>query len=211
MTFPTDQDRNIVIPAVLRNGQWQPLYGGLMPKLKEGTLAEITLPEHGFANRSDLARFNLEDKIEIQPTGSSLWAVMSPNYGMGGPAIGIPRWATIRPQDGLENSNLVEFQITEGLTLHLRGTKHAQLEPCRCKLEGFPDELTVLSINQAYTRLSERYESTRKSHAGNVFTKVFFLEGNHLLPLEELRIREVIKLEKRLHQQSGGPPLITIQ
>jgi hypothetical protein len=114
-----------------------------------------------FENNPDLVRFNLEDTVTLLPAGSTLWAMMSPNHGMGGPRI---------------------------------GTKLAQLEPCECELEGFP-------------RLSERYESTRKSHSGNVFTKVFFMEGNRLLPLEELRVREVAKLEKRLYQQSGELPL----
>jgi hypothetical protein len=207
MSFPTEQEKSVVIPAVLRKGVWHPLYGGPMPKLKEGTFAEITLPEHGFEDPAELQRFNLEDTITILAEGSPLWAVMSPNYGMGGPALGIPKWAKFRPQDGLENLNLVEFQISEDLSLHLRGTKHAQLEPCQCKLEGFPPDISVLSINQAYTRLSEKFEPRRKSHAGNVFTRVFYLDGTLLLPLEELRTREVSKLEKRLYHQSGELPL----
>ncbi|MCF7730237.1 MAG: hypothetical protein K9N23_01055 [Akkermansiaceae bacterium] len=106
---------------------------------------------------------------------------ITPNHGMGGPRIGIPKFAQTRPQDGLDRVNLVEFKILEDLQLHLRGTKHAQLQPCQCDLEGFPDDVAILSINQAYTRLSERHESKRKSHSGNVFTLVYFHDGKLLL------------------------------
>ncbi len=173
----------------------------------EGTLADIVVPEYAFEKADELQRFNLEDTVTVLPAESLLFAMMSPHHGMGGPRIGIPSAAHTRPQDGLENANLVAFAIREDLKLHLRGTKLAQLEPCECELEGFPEDLAVTSINQAYTRLSERYEPTRKSHSGNVFTKVFFMKGNLLLPLAELRVREVARLEKRLYQQSGELPL----
>ncbi len=207
MNFPNEQDKNVVIPAVFRKGAWHPLYGGPMPAFKEGTLAEITLPEHGFEKPEELQRFNLEDEVVILPSGSPLWAVMSPHHGMGGPGLGKPKYAQTRPQDGLNRVNLVEFKILENLQLHLRGTKHAQLQPCRCELEGFPEDVAVLSVNQAYTRLSEKHEPKRKSHSGNVFTQVYFLDGKLLLPLEEARKREVINLEKKLFQQSGELPL----
>lgn len=202
MSFYTDHDKNIVIPAVLRKGVWQPFYGGGMPKLKEGALADIVVPEQAFKNADELQRFNLEDTVTLLPGGSRLFAMMSRNHLMRGPQIGSPSSAHIRPQDGLGNANLVAFAIKQDLKLHLRGTKLAQLEPCECELEGFPENLAVLIINQGYTRLSERYEPTRKSHSGNVFPEVFFMERNRLLPLVELRVRAVTELEKRLYQQS---------
>ena len=56
------------------------------------------------------------------------------------------------------------------------------------------------SINQAYTRLSERYEPRRKSHAGNVFQQVLFetTPGGHVRPLDDLRLKAVIKSGKKL-------------
>jgi hypothetical protein len=74
-------------------------------------------------------------------------------------------------------------------------------------LKDFPEDVAVLSINQAYTRLSEKHEPKRKSHAGNVFAQVYFFDGKFLLPLEEARKREVIKLDKKLFHQSGELPL----
>jgi hypothetical protein len=134
MSFPTDTEKRVLIPAIYHKGGWMPFYGGEMPKLKEGTHADIYVPEEAFTNLDEIMRFNIDEIVTILPAGSHLWAMMSPNHGMGGPGLGIPQWAKTRPQDGLENFNLVEFQISEGLTLHLRGTKHAQLGPCQCNL-----------------------------------------------------------------------------
>lgn len=209
MSFPTDNDKRVLIPAVYNKGVWQPFYGGEMPKIKEGTLADIYVPEAAFTNPEEINRFNIDEIVTILPAGSPLWAMMSPNHGMGGTGRGIPKWAVSRHRDGLETSNLVQFKIDEDLRLHLRGTKQAQLEPCACLLECFPEDLSVLSINQAYTRLSEKYEPTRKSHAGNVFTKVFYCEGKTMLPIDELRIRSVVELEKRFWTQSGQLPLLS--
>lgn len=207
MSFPTDTEKRVLIPAIYHKGGWMPFYGGEMPKLKEGTHADIYVPEEAFANLDEIMRFNIDEIVTILPAGSPLWAMMSPNHGMGGPGLGVPKWAVSRHRDGLENANLVQFKIQEDLRLHLRGTKLAQLEPCACLLDGFSEEPSVLSINQAYSRLSEKFERSRKSHAGNVFTKVFYCESKMLLPIDELRIRAVIELEKRLWSQSGQLPL----
>lgn len=200
---PFGEEKTVVIPAQWNHGKWVPFYGGEMPNLKEGTLAEFTVPQASFTDPKELQRFNVEGVEVILSAGSTLWAAMSPNFGMGGPGKGIPDKVRMRPQDNLGTLNLVSFQIVEDLKLHLRGTKQAQLENCRCVLEGFPADLDVLSINQAYTRLSERFEPGRRSHTGNVFDKVFCLDGDTLIPLDELRARAFSKLEKRLFHESG--------
>lgn len=96
--------------------------------------------------------------------------------------------------------------LEQDLVLRLRGTKLAELEECSCRLDTPTGEL-VSSVNQAYTRLSEHYESWRKAHTGNVFTKVYFLEENCVLPLDVLRQRATSKLEDKLFLRSGELPL----
>ena len=206
MSFPSDEEKTLIIPARWMNGEWKPFYGGSMPKLNEGTLAEIIVPQAAFIDSSEIRRFSIEDEIVIQKAGSTLWAAMSPNFGMGGPKLGFPANVRTRPQDGLEKVNLVGFLIEEDLLLRLRGTKKALLENCRCKLEELPPEVLVQSVNQAYTRLSERYEAKRTSHTGNVFDKVFCRDAGLLVPLDELRQQAVANLEKRLFLESGEFP-----
>ena len=54
-----------------------PFYGGEMPKLKEGTHADIYVPEEAFTNPDEIMRFNIDEIVTILPAGSPLWAMMS--------------------------------------------------------------------------------------------------------------------------------------
>lgn len=67
----------------------------------------------------------------------------------------------------------------------LRGTKTANLKKCKCDIPSL--DLEVNSINQAYTKISEKYEPSRASHAGNVFRKVFYRDGKKWIKLDDKR------------------------
>lgn len=201
MTLNSDTDKRVLIPVEWKSGKWQPLDGSEMPVLAEGTLADLTVPHHAFIQPRDISRFSTETVVEILPAGSYLWALISTNHGVSG--LGDPLLKGLPARHAAENSSfLVRFSIKEPLNLRLRGTKPAQLEPCPCQLPGFPEDLDVGSINQAYTRLSERYEPRRKSHAGNVFQQVLFetTPGGPVRPLDDLRLKAVIESEKKLQE-----------
>lgn len=200
--FPEHQ-KTVVIPVVWKEGKWEPSYGGEMPEIREGTTADLTLSAGALKDENEIKRLSFEKVVEILPAGSLLWARMSRAHYRGERKKGVPKGFHSRREERLEEAVLVPFFLDEPLKLLLRGTKPAQLTPCKCYAEDLPSESELLSVNQAYTRLSERFETTRRSHSGNVFTKVCFTdEENYILPLDFLRKKELRKFENYLEAQS---------
>lgn len=188
MLTPQSNERRVLIPVRWSGGEWKVLDDCSMPELADGTIGELSVPSSAFLNPKDTKPFLDESYVEIRPAGTMLWASISSNHG--GPGMHELVRLGLPTKRSHENGYfMVGFLIKEPLMLRLRGTKHASLEPCSCDLPDFQQDIAVGSINQAYTRLSERYEPQRRSHAGNVFQKVFFESTNgSLKPLEDLRV-----------------------
>jgi hypothetical protein len=91
-----------------------------------------------------------------------------------------------------------EIILEEPLELTFRGTKKPVLKDCRCTLPSL--KAKARSLNEAYTKLSEKYEPHRRGHGGNVFQKVFYLPpGQHnWQPLDELRLKKQIAFQETL-------------
>jgi hypothetical protein len=207
MSFPHDSETRVLIPVILSHGTFVPFYGGEMPELEEGTVADLWVPLHAFRKPAEARKFSTEEIVDLLPAGTPLWALVSRTHGVSGPEdpVLFGRPAIAGPDHG---KFLVEFTLRENLKLRLRGTKPGNLERCECLLPGFED-VAVTSLNQAYTRLSERYEPKRKSHTGNAFQVVFYRDpatGKHR-PLEELRIKAVRGWEAKMQLQVGRLPL----
>lgn len=200
----TDPTQRVVVPVTIRGGQIVPFYGGEMPKLREGAVVELITEEAAFMDRSELARFNKDEVREILPTGTEMYAVIARRDQQFHKVA--EKIDAFPPPGG--DTVLIPFKLAEPLRLHLRGTRKAELMSCLCDL-GIEGEELPTSVNQAYSRLSERYETWRRSHTGNVFTKVYFrLAGiNFARPLEDLRTASEAEAEKSLFHQSGVLPL----
>jgi len=58
---------------------------------------------------------------------------------------------------------------------------------------------TAISLNHAFTMLSEQYESHRLSHTGSAYTRVFYKEADgRWYPLSDLREGVLISAERQL-------------
>lgn len=76
----------------------------------------------------------------------------------------------------------------------------------RCELHGstvlLPSdfgEQTAVSLNHAFTLLSERYEKHRLSHTGNVYERFFYEESDkRWYPLDDLRKGVLVGAERKL-------------
>jgi hypothetical protein len=200
----TDPTQRVVVPVTIRGGQIVPFYGGEMPKLREGAVMDLITEEAAFLDRSELERFNKDDIREILPTGTEMYAVIARDDQKFHKVA--EKIAAFPPPGGA--TVLIPFKLAGPLRLHLRGTRKAELMSCLCDLGIEGDEFPT-SVNQAYSRLSEKYETWRRSHTGNVFTKVYFrVPGiNAARPLEDLRIACEAEAEKSLFHQSGVLPL----
>jgi hypothetical protein len=92
-----------------------------------------------------------------------------------------------------------EIEKGGGLWLRVRGLDKCELETGTVILpEEFEGE-TAVSLNHAFTRLSERYETHRIAHTGNVYEKVFYQEENERwYPLDDLRQGVLHEVERKL-------------
>ena len=170
----------IEIPVVVKNGKVEYLHG-VLPKLKEETIGRLFIPDHGFQNPKDVEQFLLTGKVELLPAKTPLRAPMKLRLGS---ALG-----DVRDE---------EIILEEPLELTFRGTKKPVLKDCRCTLPSL--KAKARSLNEAYTKLSEKYEPHRRGHGGNVFQKVFYLPpGQHnWQPLEELRQAKQNEFQEKL-------------
>jgi hypothetical protein len=82
----------------------------------------------------------------------------------------------------------VELVLDEPLNLRKRGSKSPRLEDVRCHVPALRDA-TYQSLNEAYRRISEVFEPTRRSAGGNVFLNVYYFDEDRSSwrPLGELR------------------------
>ena len=193
----------VIIPVMMRAGKLVPAYGGELPKLREGAAIDLVTEEGDFLNREELERYNKEDFPEILPAGSEMFAVIAhrdQTFHRVADKIDV-----LPPPGG--DTILIPFKLVEPLHLHLRGTRKAELMPCLCDL-GIEGVEFPASVNQAYSRLSERYELWRGSHTGNVFTKVYYRvpDTDTARPLEYLRESNEAFAEHSLFYPPSRPP-----
>jgi hypothetical protein len=86
-----------------------------------------------------------------------------------------------------------------GLWLLTRGIEAVGLGSTTISLPKEISRESVVSLNHAYTELSEVYEAWRISHTGNIYKRIFYLESDSKwYPLELLRNREIIQKEHNI-------------
>lgn len=79
------------------------------------------------------------------------------------------------------------------------GTKATGLMSSLIELPEFVSKEPAISLNHAFTLLSETYEPWRMSHTGNVYTRFLYRESNGLwFPLELLRHAELAQKEQEI-------------
>ena len=87
----------------------------------------------------------------------------------------------------------VEITLNADLWLQVRGDQEARLSSCPCNISALNKEAE--SLNQAFTLISEAYETKRLSHSGNVFERVYAQdERGNWQNLDEFRLRAIQRL-----------------
>ncbi len=197
---PFDPSKRVVVPVVFKEGKLTPFYGGAMPKIREGWVMDLVTEMDAFVHPADVARFQVLGEATLLKTGTTLFAAIGNRLR---DASKTPPHAKLNADPPLPvETILVPFILREDLKLHLRGTLPAELMPCLCEVD-VPKIEQPTSVNQAYTRLSEHYETWRRSHTGNVFDKVYFEEQGTARPLDVLRTRAEAVAEQQLFHRSG--------
>lgn len=158
-----------VLPVEFKNGTFVLKGGGKIPAIKEGARAEIVIPSFYIEDKKIKEEYNKEQIFLFFPAKTNLYVEL---YVRSFDDL------TDEEKDTLkfyQNRYLVEIELIDELNLKDRGTKYPRLEACKCKVVKLKD-FEAKSLNEIYSKLSQKYESHRMSHTGNVFDKIYYFE-----------------------------------
>jgi len=173
-------------------GRLDLLYGGALPALKEGAVGELILPEWEVTDRYVAALLQQVAEVEMFPAETHLFVqVRLPPQAAPG-ISGYHRSILVWSNSSWSAGPHMEIVILEPLMIILRGTKLGELQGYRVQIPVLQGALSagteIMSINHAYTLISQLIETHRRSHNGNVFDKVFFRDDKGALrPLAHRR------------------------
>jgi hypothetical protein len=197
--------------------RWEFFYGGDVP-VRDGALGNLTVNTHQITDKDLLQRLQKPAVVKVLPEGTPLLVALSSDCGGGGLFDEV--WHLINHKDlpasatwmemvrlGPPKPNVSRIKFGEGvaedqtggLWLKVKGFDKTELISSTILMpEGF-DEPTAISLNHAFTMLSERFETLRLSHTGSAYTRVFYKEANgRWYPLADLREGVLVSAERQL-------------
>ncbi len=209
------------LPVRCVDGQWEFALGGAVP-VRPGAEAELVIDASQIADTDFLLRVTKKVVVPFLPVGTTLAVALSPRSPEFDRMLSIPtldrldgpfavasrhlpststRFAMVTLAEPAELfANGPEPDATAGgLWLTVTGLWDCELNSPPV---NFPKEYGLAparSLNHAFTRLSEKFESHRISHTGNVFLRVFYCEHDGWWrPLRLLRERAVNRAENAI-------------
>jgi hypothetical protein len=201
--FDPDWAAKVTVPVKRVGERWEFFYGGDIP-VKDGTLGELTVNADQITDDRFRQRVTQELTVRILEEGTPLLVALS-DRSTNRAQIG--QWPDPRPlkvpvgttrfervflgpprKKPLPDEPQPEGEPERGgLFLKLKGLE-------RCELHGstvvMPKEFSepAISLNHAFTMLSQAYEKHRISNTGNVYTRVFYEDRDRRwYPLDDLR------------------------
>jgi len=191
--IPDSLKKTVLIPIKIVKGEPHFFYGGKLPKLKDGTIGDLTVPSYSVIDKEKLTLLERETNKVLIPESTHLMVQISPKE-QDAKKIGI-----VKHTYHYENRLFVEIVLNEALKIKLRSTKKGELHDCKCSILVMPEK-EPKSINHVYSIISQHYETHRRSHSGNVFDKVFYWNSNknELMPLKNLRNKFESEFEQEL-------------
>jgi hypothetical protein len=166
----------------INNGRITFVGGESLPAFKEGAIGQLILDASALKHDADRLRLTREAATQILAKGDSLWARVAIDT--------IPVSLKAHRENKTVSSGaaygFVRMILRAPLKLIGSEGKLPVLDECDCGLPALP-HVACASVNEAYTRISEAFEPSRRSHTGNVFSCVFFEQGGSLYPLKKLR------------------------
>lgn len=217
MTKPYDDlsTKHITLTVKCVDDRWEFFYGGLVP-VKQGTIAELKVPFNAITDERFKDRVTSEVSVKILDQNMPLIVALS-DRSQNGAKIGswpkhLPRQlppGTTRFEEvllGPARHNKESSQMTlsledgSGLWLRVKGLEKCELRTGTILIKKHDEQdqhIPAVSLNHAFTLLSERYETHRISHTGNVYERFFYQEPNgNWYPLKDLREGVLADIER---------------
>lgn len=219
----TGKSRTLRVTMRFVAGHWELASGGQVP-VEEGTEAEIRVPTGSITDPSFLRQMTQKGVIPILPKGTAIRALLSPKDRKGIPKSILGYLLPVKDpqvQIGLllspdrfsTDACFVEVNLAEptdvqgqdfefrdgGLWLIFEGSIPTDLRSSTIKLPDGVTEEKAISLNHAFTLLSEAYEPWRKAHTGSVYERFYYQEKDgKWYPLALLRDAGIAKQEQKI-------------
>ena len=170
------------------DGKCSMIDGSALPKMKPDAVAELVVSPWDITDEKARAALLQEQRVEFLAAGTSIWARVKQDDI----ATDLKLCSKNKRVWPRTSELVVEIKLQTAVQLVIRGDGRASLGECNCQIPALPKQ-KCSSVNEAYTRVSEAFEPSRRSHTGNIFNCVFFENGNFLHPLRKLRDEIVAK------------------
>lgn len=217
----THSARRLRIPVRFVDGVWECSFGGAVP-VENNTDAELIVPRTFISDTAFLDTMERKESHKVLDEGTSLLVCLtmkpeSPPPDALRPLLTpyrsfpetiatsyLDRWspstlAFVEVKLGSPDNKQARLFGTDrgGLWLMTVGADAVGLSSTSILLPPTISEKPVASLNHAYTKLSETFETWRISHTGNIYTRVLYQERNRTwYPLDVLRNKALQKQEQ---------------
>jgi len=200
--FDPDWTAKVTVPVKRVGERWEFFYGGDVP-VKEGTLGELTVNADRITDERFRQRVTQELTVKILDEGTELLFALSDRETNGRPTgdwpeprpVKVPPGTTrfVRVWLGPERKKTDEQALDAapergGLWLKLKGLERCELHGSTVQMPAGFQPPHAISLNHAFTMLSQAHEKHRISNTGNVYTRVFYQDRDkRWYPLDDLR------------------------
>lgn len=206
----------VTLPIKRVLGRWEFLYGGDIP-VKDGAIGELALRTRDITDDKFKQRVTQEVVVRVLSEGTELCVALSDRGASFRRSLGnwpdkifdqLPPGTTriervtlgpVKKKKTDKQLDLKEVDGKGGLWLKVKGLERCELQGSTVLMPaGFADA-SAISLNHAFTLLSERYETHRLSHTGNVYERFFYKESDDCwYPLDNLRQGVLVAAERKL-------------
>jgi hypothetical protein len=210
----------ITVPVRRVGDRWEFFYGGDVP-VRDGALGHLTVGAAQVIDKAFLQRLQQPAVVKVLPEGAPLLVALSDKQNRNLPHalwermsqkdvpaettrlervfLGPRRPGMVLPDD----DDATPPDRSGGLWLRVKALDKTELVSSVVVMAEGCAEPTAISLNHAFTMLSERFEKHRISHTGNVYTRVFYMESdNRWYPLADLREGVLVSAERQLMANS---------
>jgi hypothetical protein len=211
------------IPVRLVDGAWEYFDGRGLP-IMDGARGTLVIDKHAVLDEDFLDHLTRRSAYKILPEGTELLVALTikPEPGfepgieqhlLGAHDVGVHPIGHAQYRRLSSSTRFVKVQIGQpteidpfestnesgGVWLLLEGAESKSLRTSQVMLPPGVSPEPAISLNHAYTLLSEKYEPWRKAHTGNIYQQVFYEEKNkQWYPLEIPRRAAIAEDEHQL-------------
>lgn len=213
--YDNNWTEKVTVPIKRVGNAWEFFYGGDVP-VREGTMGELTLNARDITDDKFKQRVMQEVVVRILGEGTELCVALSDQTASvkrlgqwpdqnpmslppGTTRIERVRLGPVKKKKTDKQMELSEVDSQGGLWLKVKGLERCELQGSTVLMPDGFEKPTAISLNHAFTQLSECYEKHRLSHTGNVYERFFYLESDGIwYPLDDLRQGVLGHAERKL-------------